>query len=109
MKNDKPTVVEQALGKQLKTAMSITECSSKICKLLLYDQAINDLIHSRLWKEAIEKELQNLENHQTWEYNELPSGQKAIGSKWIFKVKYYPDGSVTKFKARLVAQGFSQV
>lgn len=109
LKNDKPTVVEQVLGKQLETAMSITEYSSKICKLLLYNQAINDLIHGRLWKETIEKELQNLENHQIREYNELPSGQKAIGSKWVFKVKYHPDGSVTRFKARLVAQGFSQV
>ena len=53
--------------------------------------------------------MQNLENHQTWEYDELPPGQKTIGSKWVFKVKYHPDSSVARFKARLVAQGFSQV
>jgi hypothetical protein len=38
----------------------------------------------------------------------LPLGRNAIGSKWVFKVKAKPGGSVDSFKARLVAQGFSQ-
>lgn len=57
----------------------------------------------------IEDELQNIGNHHTWEYKQLVSSQKAIRSKWVFRVKYNPNGSVFKFKARLVAQGFSQV
>ena len=44
-----------------------------------------------------------------WEYNELPLGQKTIGSKWVFTVKYHPDDSVAKFKGRLIAQEFSQI
>jgi hypothetical protein len=38
----------------------------------------------------------------------LPLGRNAIGKKWVFKVNAKPDGSVDRFKARMVAQGFSQ-
>ena len=38
----------------------------------------------------------------------LPANRKAVGSKWVYKQKIGPDGSVERYKARLVAQGFSQ-
>jgi len=38
----------------------------------------------------------------------LPKGAKPIDCKWIFKKKYHPDGSIEKYKARLVAKEFSQ-
>ena len=50
-----------------------------------------------------------MDSHQTWTYILLPEGRKAIGCKWVFKVKYHPDGSIERYKARLVAQGFSQI
>ena len=64
LKNDRPIVAEEASNEgQTETAMSITECSSKIRKPTSYNEAINDAIHGRRWREAIEEELQNLENH----------------------------------------------
>ena len=39
---------------------------------------------------------------------DLPLGEKPIGFKWIFIIKYLSYGSIEKYKARLVAKGFSQ-
>ena len=61
-----------------------------------------------LWKEAIKIELDSILKNKTLELVDLPSGAKPIGYKWIFKRKYFPDGSIEKYKARLVAKGFSQ-
>ena len=61
-----------------------------------------------LWKEAIKIELDSILKNKTWELVDLASGAKPIGYKWIFKRKYFPDGSIEKYKARLVAKGFSQ-
>ncbi|GFT87141.1 retrovirus-related Pol polyprotein from transposon TNT 1-94 [Trichonephila clavipes] len=47
------------------------------------------------------------ENH-TWELSDLPVGAKAIPCKWVYRLKTNPDGSINKYKARLVARGFSQ-
>ena len=46
-------------------------------------------------------------NH-TWELVDLPHGEKTISCKWIFKRKLKKDGSIEKYKARLVAEGFRQ-
>jgi Reverse transcriptase (RNA-dependent DNA polymerase) len=59
------------------------------------------------WINAMKEELISIENNQTWELTELPEGRKAIGSKWVYKIKE-GENKDTKYKARLVAQGFSQ-
>jgi hypothetical protein len=60
------------------------------------------------WKEACESELQSLHKNETWDLVPLPSGRKAISSKWVFKVKETVEGLVERYKARLVAKGFLQ-
>ena len=44
----------------------------------------------------------------TWELAELPEEMKAIGCKWVFVKKHDKKGKLIKYKAQLVAQGFSQ-
>ena len=60
------------------------------------------------WREAAETEMALLNEHNMWDLCDLPEGRKAVGSKWVFKIKYSEDGSVSRYKARVVAQGYSQ-
>ncbi|KAL0427911.1 UNVERIFIED_CONTAM: Retrovirus-related Pol polyprotein from transposon RE1 [Sesamum latifolium] len=61
------------------------------------------------WKAAMQSELDALEKNNTWEVTALPKNKRAIGCRWIFKLKLNADGSVNKHKARLVAKGYNQV
>jgi hypothetical protein len=65
-------------------------------------------LDANLWYEAAVKEMQAHIENSTWELVKLPPGRKAIGSKWVFKVKRNANGSIKRYKACLVAQGFSQ-
>ncbi|XP_028779763.1 uncharacterized protein LOC114736151 [Neltuma alba] len=49
-------------------------------------------------------EMKAPEQNHTWEIVNILKGKKAIGCKWVFKVKYKSDGSVERYKARLVAK-----
>ncbi|GKC14757.1 ribonuclease H-like domain-containing protein, partial [Tanacetum coccineum] len=46
--------------------------------------------------------------NDTWDIVDLPKDRKAVGSKWIFKIKYKASGEIDRYKARLVVQGFGQ-
>ncbi len=61
------------------------------------------------WKKVEEKELEMLRSMGVYVDEELPEGRKAIGNRWVFKFKLDVDGGPPIHKARLVAQGFSQV
>lgn len=62
------------------------------------------------WEAAMQEELNSLERHGTYkQVKELPPGRKAVGYKWVFKLKLNPDNSIARYKARLVAKGYSQI
>ena len=64
--------------------------------------------YSQQWKMAADAEYKSLMENKTWELVKLPEGRRAIGCKWVFRVKYDSNGQVERFKGRLVAQGYSQ-
>jgi hypothetical protein len=61
-----------------------------------------------MWYDAAATEIRALVENGTWELVKLPPGKKAIGCRWVFRVKRNVDGTVERYKGRLVAQGFSQ-
>ena len=61
------------------------------------------------WKEAMNRELATLERAGTWETVPRPPNTNVVGSKWVFRIKRKADGTIEKYKARLVARGFTQV
>ncbi|GJX49492.1 zinc finger, CCHC-type containing protein [Tanacetum coccineum] len=63
---------------------------------------------SRDEKEAINDEKDSIMENNTWILYNLPPGCKPLGCKWILKRKMKVDGTIVKFKARLVIQGFRQ-
>jgi hypothetical protein len=60
------------------------------------------------WKEGIEEELTTLKVSGTWEIVMKPPNVNVVGSKWVFRLKRNAEGEITRHKAQLVAQGFTQ-
>lgn len=56
----------------------------------------------------MDEEYESLLKNKTWILTKLPSGRKPITTKWVYKLKRKVDGSIERYKARLVARGFSQ-
>jgi hypothetical protein len=82
---------------------------SGIC-LLAADEpsGVEDAMEEECWVKAMNSELRSIEENNTWQYTNLPKGHKAIGLKWVYKVKRDPEGNIVKHKARLVAKGYAQ-
>ena len=57
----------------------------------------------------MDEESRSLMVKNTWDLVPLPKGRKLVRCKWVYRTKYASDGSVERLKARLVANGFSQV
>ncbi|KAJ9557926.1 hypothetical protein OSB04_012540 [Centaurea solstitialis] len=68
----------------------------------------HDAMKDPSWIEAMQEELLQFVLQHVWDLVDLPSGHRAIGTKWIFRNKKDERGIVIKNKARLVAQGYTQ-
>lgn len=60
------------------------------------------------WRRAMEAEMEMINKNATWQLIERPKHRKVIGVRWVFKTKLNPDGSICKYKARLVVKGYAQ-
>jgi hypothetical protein len=74
---------------------------------LNFKEAINSN-DANEWIEAINDEINSIKNNDVWELTNLPIQRKAIRCKWVLRKKFKADGSLDKYKARLVAKRFTQ-
>lgn len=60
------------------------------------------------WVDSIVDEFNSIEENEVWELVDLDKNTPTIGCRWVFKKKLRPNGSVSRYKSRLVARGFTQ-
>ena len=60
------------------------------------------------WQQAMNEELGTLHKNHTWDRVDLPPSQSIVDCRWVYKIKTKADGSVERYKARLIAKGFTQ-
>ncbi|RVW82656.1 Retrovirus-related Pol polyprotein from transposon RE1 [Vitis vinifera] len=60
---------------------------------------------NKIWRVAMQEELNMIDKNNTWELVDRPSHKKPIGVKWVYRTKLNSDGSINKHKARLVVKG----
>ena len=72
----------------------------------LEPQSVKAALTDTKWREAMQAEFDALQNNKTWTLVPREQAGKIVGNKWVFRVKYNLDGSISKYKVRLVAKGF---
>lgn len=70
--------------------------------------SVTEALKDPNWRNAMLEEINAPIKHRTWDLGSPYIAQNIITCKWIFTVKYCDDGSVERYKARLVARGFNQ-
>lgn len=60
------------------------------------------------WMKVVEEEMESMRVNQVWDLIHLLPGRKAIGNKWVLKIKRKSNGAIERYKARLVAKGYIQ-
>ena len=78
-------------------------------KLFLYKTHVKKALGDESWTIAHQEELNQFNKNDVWFLVPRPKDKHIIGTKWIFKIKQDDNGVIVRNKARLVAQGYSQI
>ncbi|GJV36182.1 putative ribonuclease H-like domain-containing protein [Tanacetum coccineum] len=112
-KIQKASSVQQALVSYIHNQNRTNHKDHQNCLLACFlsqeePKTISQALKDESWVEAMQEELLQFKLQKVWILVDLPSGKKAIGTKWVFRNKRDERSIVVKNKARLVAQGFRQ-
>ncbi|XP_073016728.1 uncharacterized protein [Primulina eburnea] len=75
---------------------------------IIEHQSYSQAVVSLEWRQAMLDELQALECNGTWTIVSLPPGKSVVGCKWVYKAKFLADGTLERYKSRLVAKCYTQ-
>jgi hypothetical protein len=117
-----PKWVEQLLkeaSEQVKSPRTSVRTSIPPQRYLGYAALMSDIIESeptcfkeaitrQEWKDSMMEEYTSIMKNDVWEIVPRPKNKSIVSSKWIYRIKHATDGNIDKYKARFVAQGFSQ-
>jgi hypothetical protein len=70
--------------------------------------AFSDADRYAVWHNAMCDEIAALRSNRTWSLVLFHSSMNVVGSRWVYRIKCRVDGSIERYKARLVARGFTQ-
>jgi len=70
--------------------------------------AFSDADRYAVWYNAMCDEIAALRSNRTWSLVPFHSSMNVVGSRWVYRIKHRVDGSIERYKARLVARGFTQ-
>lgn len=88
-------VINFSLHMEFSATLNITTEPSRLSEVLLHPY----------WQDAMKNEFDALERNKTWPLTHLPIGKKALGYKWVFKIKRKSCRSIERYKASLVILG----
>jgi transposase InsO family protein len=91
----------------LQVADEVEEEEPAVGEPVTYKESVSGSESSQ-WLTAMREEMESLDKNQTWELVKRPKGRKIVTCKWIFKKKEENSGEGVRYKARLVARGFTQ-
>lgn len=104
--NDPPTRVQPAREKKAnpKYVFSAVSTAGEPRSL---EEALNGP-DAKNWRKAVSEEMESLKRCKTWEIVDKPKGVNVIKNKWVFKIKNDGKENTIRYRARLVAKGYSQ-
>jgi hypothetical protein len=60
------------------------------------------------WHDVMRDEIQVLHFNNTWSLVPFHHSMNVVGNCWVYKIKHHANGNIKRYKARLVARGFTQ-
>nr|KAJ0208804.1 hypothetical protein LSAT_V11C400202500 [Lactuca sativa] len=108
---DSPTTNDSSVSNSLESASVSEHRYHPVGQIIgnIHDDKIHSTLQDADWIKAMQEELNEFERHKVWTLVPRPSGKTITGTRWVYRNKVDKDGIITRNKARLVAQGFTQI